>query len=133
MSSGNDQRSDAAVDEIIERRLRDEAKRLRQKAVAEARLGPGGYERAQLKIKPHRCSGHIEDLSIGLTSWPMDVREPFMLVWKCMWSKEGEEPARLFKEPTEFIKGKPDSHPFFKQHDLPKSTSSSSSPSSSSS
>ncbi|KAJ3115575.1 hypothetical protein HDU96_000399 [Phlyctochytrium bullatum] len=138
------------VDELLERQIREEQRRLQRKAAMDAKFGPGidtmglaasknylalhgapipgiyglavltpvpapnrSFERAQAKIKPHRCNGHMEDFLIGITSLPLDVVRPFGLFLKCMWSNPGEEPPRLMKEPTEFVKDTSTSHPFF--------------------
>ncbi|KAI8850423.1 hypothetical protein BC829DRAFT_389385 [Chytridium lagenaria] len=105
--------SNDEVDELIQRQLREENRRLRQKAVTDARFGPGAFDRAQERIRPHRCNGHMEDLIIGMTSLPFDVVQPFKVFWACMWSKEGEEPPRIGKEPSDFVKETRTSHPFF--------------------
>ncbi|KAJ3210188.1 hypothetical protein HDU67_005571 [Dinochytrium kinnereticum] len=105
------------ADEMIQRQIREESKRLRQKAMVDARFGVGAYDRAQEKIKPHRCNGHMEDLIIGMTSIPFDVVHPFKLFWGCMFSKEGEEPSRLMKQSSEFVKETSTSHPFFSRQE----------------
>ncbi|KAI9495007.1 hypothetical protein BDB00DRAFT_815458 [Zychaea mexicana] len=61
--------------------------------------------------QPHRCNGHLEDVLVGLSSWPMDVSKPFGVFLQCLKSQPGNkarerdwlELAKLFKLLTTFL------------------------------
>ncbi|KAI8148340.1 hypothetical protein BJV82DRAFT_663719 [Fennellomyces sp. T-0311] len=50
--------------------------------------------------QPHRCNGHLEDVLVGLSSWPMDVAKPFGVFWQCIKSQPGQEPVRYSQRST---------------------------------
>ena len=39
--------------------------------------------------KPHRCNGHLEDLIVGMSTWPPMLMEPSSVFWKCLMSGAG--------------------------------------------
>ncbi|KAF9154491.1 hypothetical protein BG015_000778 [Linnemannia schmuckeri] len=43
-------------------------------------------------IQPHRCAKHVEDLMVAIMNF--EVEDQMSLVWKCMRSEKGNEPAR---------------------------------------
>ncbi|KAG0379387.1 hypothetical protein BGX24_000650 [Mortierella sp. AD032] len=43
-------------------------------------------------VQPHRCAKHVEDLMVAITNF--EVNDQMSLVWKCMQSEKGDEPAR---------------------------------------
>ncbi|KAF9905549.1 hypothetical protein EC991_001579 [Linnemannia zychae] len=43
-------------------------------------------------IQPHRCAKHVEDLMVAIMHF--EVEDQMSLVWKCMRSEKGDEPAR---------------------------------------
>ncbi|KAI8059464.1 hypothetical protein BC940DRAFT_313738 [Gongronella butleri] len=42
----------------------------------------------------HRCNNHLEDVLKGLSSWPLDVSQPFHRFLDCLKSQPGNEPPR---------------------------------------
>ncbi|KAF9120255.1 hypothetical protein BGW39_011541 [Mortierella sp. 14UC] len=43
-------------------------------------------------VHPHRCAKHVEDLMVAIMNF--EVEDQMSLVWKCMRSEKGDEPAR---------------------------------------
>ncbi|KAG0278058.1 hypothetical protein BGZ96_002551 [Linnemannia gamsii] len=43
-------------------------------------------------VQPHRCAKHVEDLMVAIMNF--EVEDQMSLVWKCMRSEKGDEPAR---------------------------------------
>ncbi|KAG0327880.1 hypothetical protein BGZ99_006685 [Dissophora globulifera] len=43
-------------------------------------------------VHPHRCAKHVEDLMNAIVNF--QVEDQFGLVWQCMRSEKGQEPAR---------------------------------------
>ncbi|KAI7828242.1 hypothetical protein BC939DRAFT_71691 [Gamsiella multidivaricata] len=43
-------------------------------------------------VQPHRCAKHVEDLMVAIMNF--EVQDQFSLVWQCMRSEKGQEPAR---------------------------------------
>ncbi|KAF9922307.1 hypothetical protein FBU30_007594 [Linnemannia zychae] len=42
--------------------------------------------------RPHRCAKHVEDLMVAIMNF--EVEDQMSIVWKCMQSEKGDEPAR---------------------------------------
>ncbi|KAF9131958.1 hypothetical protein BGX30_012891 [Mortierella sp. GBA39] len=53
---------------------------------------PPKHSNTDTVAQPHRCAKHVEDLMVAIMNF--EVEDQMALVWKCMRSEKGDEPAR---------------------------------------
>ncbi|KAG9061778.1 hypothetical protein KI688_006929 [Linnemannia hyalina] len=53
---------------------------------------PPKHSNTNTVAQPHRCAKHVEDLMVAIMNF--EVEDQMSLVWKCMRSEKGDEPAR---------------------------------------
>ncbi|KAI8903834.1 hypothetical protein EDD86DRAFT_95265 [Gorgonomyces haynaldii] len=73
--------------------MKDEDHIARQRKIVDDKYGPGAFDRAQQKIKPHRCHRHLDDMLLGL--YNLDLK-PMPVLFQCFFSEEGKEPKRVY-------------------------------------
>ena len=56
----------------------------------EQKFGPGSYENAIAKVKPHRCAKHFE---AALDKWWHGHWDGMSIFWDCLSSTPGNEPV----------------------------------------
>jgi hypothetical protein len=65
----------------------------KKRRLINARFGDGAFEERMAKIHPHRCGAHVRDFAVGLAHWDT---APVNVLLKCLVSKKGEEPGRVY-------------------------------------
>ncbi|KAI8927619.1 hypothetical protein BC831DRAFT_451583 [Entophlyctis helioformis] len=74
----------------------------RRRRMTDAMYGPGAYDRAIAKVKPHRCARHLDDIFEGARQAQFDVSGPLGNFLRCLWSSPGNEPPRLYPDSVPF-------------------------------
>jgi hypothetical protein len=78
-----------------------ENRKAKRKEMVDAKYGAGTYDKAILKLNPHRCAPHLNEIFYGVGNhWDFGTIGTF---FKCMVSEKGQEPPRKYPQAQSFL------------------------------